>query len=412
MAAPKNLRAAGARAQRMTQAARTQERQKAVASAREKIRTGRMNRSALASVPPPVPLHDGLTFMDSLARLASKPGLGKTFMALDMALSAATGRAWHGRRTAKVRVLYLVGEGLAGIDQRVTAWEAATGATVPDDMIDFLPIPLALHSEEAVDAEALAAEIADRGYEFVVVDTQARFTPGMEENSNSEAGILVANLDRLRAATGACVLLIHHTTMGTDRARGASALNGAMDTELVLADPDRPGLFELRVTKQKNAPEIRPERFRLESYAGSAVVVPEHGRSPSDPTPADMFARPIHGRGPLGSEKGDELADRAAFVLWRSWQHGTSGATKAEWKAALQGDADLKIPSKNVAARFGEAFSTLEARGWLTTGASSQRFRLTGSALEAMGVAAVAAPVPADGEPGSGDDQGGEFDEL
>ena len=379
---------------------RRADRRKELQATRDRINESLTSRDGLDLIEPPEPLHHGMTYKKTLARMSSKPGLGKTFMALDMALSAALGIPWLGRKTEQVRVLYLIGEGVADFSLRVAAWEQMHDRKVPAEAIDFLPLPMALHEEDSAEVEVLTELVSANGYELVVIDTQARFTAGMEENSNSEAGVLVENLDRLKNECGACVLLIHHTTMSSqDRARGASAISGAVDTDIVLVPTDKGK--EFRNYKQKYAQEAAPFTFRLEPYGPSAVIVAKGMRSPNDTSPRDMFARPEFSRGPLGSEKGDKIPERAAYVLWRSWQHGTSGASRTEWRAAMQGDEDLRITSSNVPARFGEALSTLESRGWLAPGATPSKFLLSSTGLEGLGVGGAMAPIPREGEPGS-----------
>jgi hypothetical protein len=102
---------------------------------------------------------------------------------------------------------------------------------------------------------------------LVIIDTFARASVGLEENSASDVGKAIAKFDMVRRATGAGLIVVHHTGKGGSAggARGSSALNGALDTELLVKEgewwdtesdgvpPGRP--LELRVTKQKNAAE-------------------------------------------------------------------------------------------------------------------------------------------------------------
>src|SRR5438034_1345408 len=69
---------------------------------------------------------------------------------------------------------------------------------------------------------------------LVGVDTLARCFVGGEENSAKDMGLFVAGLDRLRAATGAAVLVVHHTGRESGRERGSTALSGAVDTLMVI----------------------------------------------------------------------------------------------------------------------------------------------------------------------------------
>ena len=376
-----------------TLAARARERQKAVDAAREKIKASAIGRSALKKIPPPVPVIDGLMFLDNLARLSSEPGRGKTFLALDMALCVATGTPWHGHKVRQGRVLYLVGEGLSGLNQRVEAWESYQRTTVPEGAVEWLDLPLELHDPEGIDPDGLAAYVKEEGFTVVIVDTQARYTAGMEENSNSEVGVLVRNLDRLKQAVGACILLIHHVTIGTDRPRGASALNGAIDTEMILVSAGGGrGVVKLQNPKQKNAAEHADLGFTPYICKDSVVMVADTDRKVTGGK-VDPLARPA--RPPvLGSQAGHTIRQRITYIIWSTFQHGTSGGTKEEIKRSLQGDPDLKITSANWVKRFNAEWSTMEAKGHLKTGASGTRFLLTQAALEEIGADEMTPPTP------------------
>ncbi|HEY6924946.1 MAG TPA: AAA family ATPase, partial [Steroidobacteraceae bacterium] len=89
---------------------------------------------------------------------------------------------------------------------------------------------------------------------FVVIDTQARVTVGMEENSAKEMGVFIEAAERIRQATGACVGVVHHTGRAGGDARGSSAIDGAQSTELKVVRQDAlTGV--LKVEKQKDLPE-------------------------------------------------------------------------------------------------------------------------------------------------------------
>jgi hypothetical protein len=68
--------------------------------------------------------------------------------------------------------------------------------------------------------------------EKITLDTLARVMVGGDENKTPDMNVLVANLDILRAATGAHVSVIHHTNIGEERMRGNYALKGAVDSQI------------------------------------------------------------------------------------------------------------------------------------------------------------------------------------
>ncbi len=113
----------------------------------------------------------------------------------------------------------------------------------------------------------LATELDPR---LVVFDTLARCSVGADENSARDMGVVVAALDRVKAATGAATGVVHHSGKRRERTHGSSALLGAMDTVIAVSGP---GEIELQVEKQRNfSSEVR-HLFRLEPVGSSVVPI-------------------------------------------------------------------------------------------------------------------------------------------
>ena len=213
-----------------------------------------------ADVDPPQFIIDGLFEHGGLSALIGAPGVGKSSVVLDMICHIATGRAWQGRQVLKTRVLYLPGEGLAGAVQRIMAWCEARNTPPELDLEIGQPI-IQLGATREAWAE-LRAYVARREIGLIVFDTFARMATGIEENSATEVGLAIKRFDQVREMTNCGVMVVHHTGKANPTAaRGSSALNGAVDSEvLVVADDERvphgddwARPIRLRVTKQKNA---------------------------------------------------------------------------------------------------------------------------------------------------------------
>lgn len=178
----------------------------------------------------------------SAAVIYGESNSGKTFFALDLALHVATGRAWRGKTVAQGGVVYLALEGSLGFSNRVAAWRQEVGEDTPATFAAITTAVDLLHPDADVDVvtQAIygAAAIFGMPIRLVVVDTLSRAMAGGNENAPDDMGALVQSQDRIRAATGAAVLWIHHS--GKDAAKGArghSLLRAAVDTEIeVTAD--------------------------------------------------------------------------------------------------------------------------------------------------------------------------------
>lgn len=75
---------------------------------------------------------------------------------------------------------------------------------------------------------------------------------GANENSPDDMGNLVRNCDRIREATGAHVLLIHHSGKDASKgARGHSLLHAAVDTAIEISRDGKNGIIAAHVRKQR-----------------------------------------------------------------------------------------------------------------------------------------------------------------
>ena len=135
-------------------------------------------------------------------------------------------------------MIYAALEGNRGFRNRVAAWKEAHDTL--ENPILFAAIQSSINLLDASAAvPALIASIQAAADKFVspvklvVVDTLSRALAGGDENSSVDMGTLIANMDRIRAETGAAVLFVHHS--GKDQAKGArgwSGIKAAIDTEI------------------------------------------------------------------------------------------------------------------------------------------------------------------------------------
>lgn len=279
--------------------------------------------------PPPTPLIMDWLDLDSLAYLIGKPGSYKSFLALDYAGHVGQGVPWRGHPVHQGEVVYLVAEGTTGMGLRVRAWQEPHG---PMKAVRFLPRPVqASGAEWAVLVEA-CRRIAPV---LVVLDTQARVTVGMDENDNTEMGKFIHRAEELRAATGACVLVVHHIGRNGEDARGASALDGAQSTEIKIKRSDRGPLWAvISQDKQKDMAEAEDLEIGLD--------VVELGRHPVTMRQlSSLVLAPVNPFDTAGMAKVrdwiDNLTSNQAELVGVLADHfPRNGATKAELKAVVQ----------------------------------------------------------------------------
>lgn len=220
-----------------------------------------LDSDQLDDIPEPDPVIADYLDKGTLVRIFGPPKSLKSFIALSMAGAAAGGLRWFGYRTEKAKTLYVVAEGVRGTRKRVRAWEQENG-----QKIDVRFYPRAVQIGDPEQQRRLIAYARTYGYEFIIFDTQARCTVGVKENDNTEMGVVIAALDALKEVTGACVMLVHHSGTEGGRGRGATAWDGAVDTEFEVRRDERSMRVTLVTRFQKDmqeAPELRLEGHEI-----------------------------------------------------------------------------------------------------------------------------------------------------
>lgn len=179
------------------------------------------------------PLIKGLLDQGAMSVLYGDSNAGKTFVALDIAYHVWQGVPYAGMRTAQGAVVYVAAEGGRGVKRRLRALAVERN---PKELpgFDVLPCSVNLLDPE-IDLNAFIEAIRRLATKpaLIVIDTLARAMAGGDENASTDMGAFVRNVDAIRAATGAHLMVIHHT--GKDKAKGArghSSLRAATDTEL------------------------------------------------------------------------------------------------------------------------------------------------------------------------------------
>jgi len=176
--------------------------------------------------------------VSGLTLLWGGPGVGKSFTAISMAVSVATGRPWMGRRTKEGAVVYIAGEGGAeGVAHRVRAALAEWTITIDEDEHPAeVPFYVVTPGVDLVEGGGviydLVGEIPPEPISLIVVDTLSRCFVG-DENKQEFMAKFVQSLDYLREHYNCSILIIHHANKKLEL-RGSSVLYGAVDVSWAL----------------------------------------------------------------------------------------------------------------------------------------------------------------------------------
>lgn len=212
----------------------------------------------IKSRPLPECLVEGLIVEKTLAALYGPSGVGKSFLALDLAMAVAAGGVVWEREASQGLVIYIVAEGEGGFPARVQAWETAH-APAPRRTIIFLEMPVDLSDEQQVrDFIGEAQKVAMNSkvsIALVVVDTLARCMSG-QENSTDDMKLAVEGADNIRRALDAAVLLVHHSKKDdAENMRGSGVLWASLQTVINVRKGNTDGELIASVKKQKDGAE-------------------------------------------------------------------------------------------------------------------------------------------------------------
>ena len=214
---------------------------------------------------------------DSVTMLYGPAGSYKSFLALDMALTLASGIAGWGReRGNRVPVVYCAAEGPRSIARlRRPAWRAVKqipeGDALPFGLVCHVPFLLDRPSQDeflkAVEAGAVGHPA------LVIIDTLSRAMLGMDENAAKDAAGAIEFLGSVQRKLGCSVLVVHHAGKDVARGvRGSSALLAGVDAAHEVKPHKSTRTVEIFCRRQKDADERQaPWTLKGEVFAGSLV---------------------------------------------------------------------------------------------------------------------------------------------
>ena len=225
-------------------------------------------------------LIDGIIRRGGLLEIQAYGGSGKSWLAVNLALSVATGTPWLGRFPTKLgSVLSLDYEnGFYEEARRFQANAKALGLPTPVVGVSVSCMPECYMTSDNFEAEIkkLAAQ-----YQLIIIDTLKAASPGTDENDSKTR----EPLDKLRRVgeLTSCtfVVLIHSKKKSNsqteidprEQGRGSSAIFDACDAQLgVTYQGDGEPLLVVQ-TKARSGKTVAPFEVRIVDTAVDAVAI-------------------------------------------------------------------------------------------------------------------------------------------
>lgn len=242
----------------------------------------------------------GIISPKEMSVVYGEPGCGKSFLVLYIGRIIAQGkerRIAFGRRVHETNVLFMALEGVAGFENRLKA-QIQQHSDAPG--FGYIAQPVNLFSDDqAKNDTILAAQQWKAG--LIIIDTLNRAMVGGSENDPADMGQFIANIDAIRAATNAHILIVHHCGKDSGRGlRGHSSLLGAADVVIEVSKDKDTGLKTAVIEKAKDDSDGHEFSFALD--------VVELGIDPDGDPITTCTVRELDGYGTAQQTKKENLS--------------------------------------------------------------------------------------------------------
>lgn len=240
---------------------------------------------------PPSIIGGGLLTRGGLSIIYGEGGLGKSYLVLQLLVSAARGESWLGLEAPErpIRSGY-VGMELTGYELQLRLrrilgadYQGGLGDMIqPISLSDLSARPNLLEPQTVSDC---IQWIRRSRLDLVVMDAMSRFHDGDEVKDGPR---IMAAADRIRMQSGACVMFVHHprsvpagqTDTSNDSMRGHTKFRDDPTTILKLSRHVS-GLLKLECTKANHADEPDPI-FLAKADSGHGFVTAQSPETKSD----------------------------------------------------------------------------------------------------------------------------------
>ena len=301
----------------------------------------------------------------------------KTFFSLDLAYHIAAGLPLDDKRVTQCPVLYVAAEGQGGIVGRLEALRIFHNVNRAEVPIYVRKKALNLYAQ-SLDVDQIIFEAKETGAGIIFFDTLANSMAGGDENTAKDMNIVNDNCARIREATGAVIVLIHHAGKNPDAGpRGSTAIPGRNDFIFKL---EKAGdVFTMTVEKVREGKDGTTFSFKLHEVeiarretgetVTSAVVVPcepGHAKLNLSGQPAECFRVLLNTLASYGQKPPEPLSGRgvpagAKVVHLKTFrtEFRTSGVSRAkdnDGKDRAFNRAVKALKKKNIIQEYADYF--------------------------------------------------------
>lgn len=239
----------------------------------------------LMNMPPKQWLINQVIGVNDLGVIYGGPGTGKTFVGINMIVSACTGSQWAGRFdiVRSLNVAYCAGEGISGLPARFRAATEMHGIKKLPNFYFYRNVPqLFVPPEERIvnTLRQFADEWRARqnaglvaGLDLLFVDTLSTATIGAKENDSTDMNRVADYCRTISQMLNCAIILIHHSNKAGTAERGSTALRGAADLMIeIRRESESTTRATMKCSKLKDGEQWKDQPFDLHKVEGCNSV--------------------------------------------------------------------------------------------------------------------------------------------
>jgi hypothetical protein len=162
------------------------------------------------------------------------PKCGKSFVVFDIAMHAALGWFYRGRRLQQGPVVYCAFEGAKGFEGRSEAYRQKYKLEGQEIPFYLEPLKLNLVRDHKALIATIRRDLGQSSPVLVVLDTLNRSLQGSESKDEDMTAYFEA-ADAIREAFECAVIIIHHCGVDGSRPRGHTSLTGGCEAQIAIS---------------------------------------------------------------------------------------------------------------------------------------------------------------------------------
>lgn len=214
---------------------------------------------------------DGLLKEKSISAMFGVKKSGKSYAAIDLLCSIASGQDFMGRPVKQGKVVYIGLEGQESNKDRIGAWETRKGIVPPENIRLYKNSRFHIldksHLEKLIlDVESFGEEGDGTPVKLILFDTYSRIVPGEDKNSSVTASAVIDAFEEIVERTSAAVQFIAHQAKGSNSPSisGSGDLENALDTSIQIKKKDSTSYrSQLKLIDQRQGDDQFEVVFRL-----------------------------------------------------------------------------------------------------------------------------------------------------